>query len=153
LPAPSFVDRPDIKTSLLSDSNIAAVLKLAHQANIAVFGIGTITEESSPYKSGYVDYGLLQTMQAEGGVGEICGHAYDIHGNLCSPEISERTMAVDLHNLHTKEFAIAAAGGLHKLDAIWGALQGKYCNVLITDEPTASALIARKKVFGTQERG
>src|SRR5258706_4143928 len=46
LPAPAFVDRPDIKTSLLSDSNIAAVLNLAHQANIAVFGIGTISEQS-----------------------------------------------------------------------------------------------------------
>ena|SRR5258708_1547511 len=147
LPAPSFVDRPDIKTSLLSDSNIAAVLNLAHQSNIAVIGIGSISKQGFRYQYGYVDNETLQVIQADEGVGEICGHPYDINGNPCSPEVSARTIAVDLYNLRAKEFAIAAAGGLHKLDAIWGALQGKYCNVLVTDHATASRLLERKKTL------
>ncbi|HLY28953.1 MAG TPA: sugar-binding transcriptional regulator [Aggregatilineales bacterium] len=147
LPAPSFVDRPDIKTSLLSDSNIAAVLNLAHQANIAVFGIGTISEESSPYKYGYVDDNMLEAVRAAGGVGEICGHAYDLNGNLCSPESSARAIAIDLYTLRAKPLAIAAAGGLRKSDAILGALQGKFCNVLVTDQATASNLLERKKAL------
>ena len=147
LPAPSFVDRADIKTSLLSDSSIADVLNVANQANIAIFGIGNISQQGSLYKHGYVDHGLLQSIQAQGGVGEICGHAYDIDGNLCSPEISARTIAVDLYNLRAKELSIAAAGGLQKLDAIWGAIQGKYCNILVTDHATASKLLERRNVL------
>jgi deoxyribonucleoside regulator len=144
LHAPAFVDRPDIKQSLLSDSNIASVLELGHQANIAIIGIGAISEEFSPYKHGYIDYELLQVIKKEGGVGEICGHAYDIHGSLCSPEISQRSIAIELENLRSKELTVALAGGLRKLDAIWGGLQGRYFNALITDEDTARALLARK---------
>lgn len=145
LPAPAFVDRADIKESLLSDSNIAAVLELGYHANIALLGVGAISEEFSPYKHGYVDYDLLQVIKHEGGVGEICGHAYNINGELCSPEISQRTVAIELESLRSKELSVAVTGGLRKLDAIWGGLQGKYFNVLITDEDTARALLARKR--------
>ena len=43
LPAPTYVDRNDIKQSLLSDSNIAEIIELANRANIAVVGIGQIS--------------------------------------------------------------------------------------------------------------
>lgn len=145
LPAPNFVDRLEIKQSLMSDSSIESVLKLGHRANIAVFGIGVISEASSPYRLGYLKYDLLETVQQEGGVGEICGHAYNLNGEVCSPELSERTIAIELNALRTKELSVATAGGVWKVDAIWGALQGRYCNVLITDEATGRALLARKK--------
>jgi deoxyribonucleoside regulator len=145
LPAPNFVDNAEIKASLMSDSSIDAVVKLGQQANIALFGIGVISEASSPYRLGYVKFDLLEIVRSEGGVGEICGHAFNINGELCSPEISDRTVAIELSSLRTKELSIAVGGGLWKLDAIWGALQGKYCNVLITDEAVGRALLARKQ--------
>ena len=147
LPAPNFVDSPEIKETLMSDSSIAAVIKLGQQANIAVLGIGVISEASSPYRLGYVKYDLLERVRRAGGVGEIFGHAYDINGELCSPEISERTIAIELSNLRTKELSVAVGGGLWKLDAIWGALQGKFCNVLITDEAVGRALLLRKRAI------
>ncbi len=145
LPAPSFVDGPEIKKSLLSDSNIAGVLALAEQANIALVGIGTMSEQSFPYKHGYLDVEALKLVRTQGAVGEICGHAYDINGHPCSPEISSRAIALDLASLCTKTLSIAVAGGVTKLDAIWGALQGRYCNVLITDHITATQLLERGK--------
>ena len=144
LPAPNFVDEHEIKKTLISDSNIDAVLKLGHRANIAVFGIGVVSEASSPYRLGYVSFDLLHIAQQEGAVGEICGHPFNVDGVLCSPTISERTVAIELDDLRSKELSVAAAGGEWKLDAIWGALQGKYCNVLITDTSTGRALLERK---------
>lgn len=144
LPAPAFVDRADIKQSLLSDSNIADIIQLGHRTNIAVVGVGVISEEASPYQQGFVDRDLLETMKRENCVGEICGHAYNLHGEICSPELSARTIGIDLSNLRSKELSVALAGGLNKLDAIWGGLQGHYFNVLITDENTAQALLERK---------
>ncbi len=144
LPAPSFVDRPNIKKTLLSDSNIAAVLKLGEQANIALFGIGVISKQSSQYQQGLVEYDMLRKVKEQGGVGEVALYAYDLTGKLCSPELNARTIAIEPAQLLRKEISAAVAGGPHKIDAIWGALQGKYCNVLITDDETARALLARK---------
>jgi deoxyribonucleoside regulator len=145
LAAPLMVDRPDIKSSLLSDSRIAAALHLANRANLALFGVGDVSERSSLYKAGYVDDTVLRQLQLEmaGAVGDICGHFYDAQGRICSPESDKRTLAVELENLRVKELSVAVAGGLHKVDAILGMLCGRYCNVLITDEETAKALLAR----------
>lgn len=143
LPAPAFVERAEIKTSLFSDRHIAEIIDLGHQANIALFGIGPISEDASPYRQGFVEQALLKRMREEGCVGEICGHPFDIHGESCSSELSARSIAIELNNLRQKDLAVAVAGGRNKLDAIWGALHGKYLNVLITDEDTANALLER----------
>ena len=144
LPAPTFVDRADIKQSLLSNSNIAEVIQIGHRANIAVVGIGPISAEASPYQQGFIDQAMLEALKHEHCVGEICGHAYNLRGELCSRELSARAISIELNSLRDKELSVALAGGHHKLDAIWGALQGRYLNVLITDEDTAQELLKRK---------
>ncbi len=144
LPAPLMVDRRDIKDSLLSDSRIAAALDLANKANVALFGVGDVSEQSSLFKAGYVDDRLLRTLRVgtNGAVGDICGHFYDAQGRIFSQELDERTVAIELENLGHKALSIALAGGRHKIQAILGMLRGRHCNVLITDEETARALLA-----------
>lgn len=67
---------------------------------------------------------------------------YDRVGRPCSPALDRRTLAVELETLKQKKLSIAIAGSLHKVNAILGMLQGQYCNVLITDEDTAKALLS-----------
>jgi len=152
LGAPMFVERPDIRASLLSDSRVAAAFELACQSNFALFGIGDLSEHSSPYKAGFVDEETLQRLRAEGIVGDIGGRFYDAQGNPRAPDLAERTIAVELSNLRAKALSVGLAGGLRKVDAIRGALHGKYCNVLITDEQTASALLERAMPGPTGQR-
>jgi deoxyribonucleoside regulator len=152
LPAPSFVDNAKIQKALLSDSNIAAVLKLAEQANIAIFGIGVLSKQSTQYRQGLVELDLLRKVTSQGGVGEASGYAYDIEGKLCSPDLNARTIALDLAKMRDKQISAAVAGGAFKLDAIWGVLQGKYCNVLITDDEVARALIERARTGSTTKK-
>jgi deoxyribonucleoside regulator len=140
--APMLVDRPEILDSLLSDSRIATALNIARKANIAIFGVGAVSESSSPYRAGYYDKKLLEKVQRDGAVGEICGRFYDGSGRPCSPKLDRRMLAVELDSLKQKTLSIAVAGSLHKIEAILGMLRGQYCNVLITDEVTAEALIA-----------
>jgi deoxyribonucleoside regulator len=144
LAAPLMVDRPDIKQSLLSDSRIAAALDLANKANVAMFGVGDLSEQSSLFKTGYVDSRLLRTLRVgtNRAVGDICGHFYDAQGRLFSQELDDRTVAIELTNLGAKTLSIALAGGRRKVQAILGMLRGRHCNVLITDEETARALLA-----------
>lgn len=141
LHCPGYVDSYEIKASLLSDTRIKAALDLANRATCAIFGIGDATEQCSPYKQGYFDSDTLQAIRDAGGVGEICGRFFDRSGEPCAPDLSERTIAVDLHSLRQMEYTVALAGGQHKVDAILGAIRGRFCNVLVTDEETALALL------------
>jgi deoxyribonucleoside regulator len=140
LSAPMMVDRPEILESLLSDSQIAAALSLAQESTVALFGVGDVSERSSPFKVGYYNDQLLSQLRADGAVGEIVGRFYDSQGRPCSPELQRRTLAVDLENLKQKRLSIAIAGLTYKKDAILAMLRGKFCNALITDEATAQAL-------------
>ena len=139
--APMIVDRPEILNSLKSDSRISAALQTAGKARIAIFGVGDITERSSPYKAGYFDQGLIQELRSHGAVGEVCGRFFDVNGKIAAEEIQKRTLAIDLDNLKEKQFSVAIAGQPKKIEAIRGLLRGAYCNVLITDEATAKALL------------
>lgn len=147
LAAPLMVDRAEIKESMLSDSRIAAALELARKANVALFGVGDVSELSSLFKTGYMDNQMLNELRAgsTGAVGDICGRFFDAQGRIYSRELDERTLAIGLETLRFKELAVAIAGGLHKVDAILGMLRGRYCNVLITDTGTANALIEKEK--------
>lgn len=146
LVVPMLVERIDIKTSLLSDSRIVAALDMAGRANVALFGVGDVSERSSLYNAGYVDDTMLARLRAAGAVGDICGRFYDVQGRPCISEINERTLAVELETLRSKALSVAVAGTARKVDAILGALRGRYCNVLITDEEAARALITRKEL-------
>ena len=145
LPAPAFVGRPEIKESLLSDPNIEEIIALGHRSNITVVGIGPISEESSPYRQGFIEGPLLKDLQQKGCVGEICGQTFDARGEVCPTGLSARAIAIELSSLRDKEISAALAGGPNKLEAIWGALQGRFLNVLVTDEATARALLVRAK--------
>lgn len=140
--APMMVDRPEILESLLSDSRVAAALNTARNANVALFGVGDVSESSSPYKAGYYDKKLLERARRDGAVGEICGRFYDMDGRPCSPPLDNRTLAIELEDLKKKPLSIGIAGSPLKVEAIRGMLRGRLCNVLITDELTARALLS-----------
>ena len=141
LNAPMSVDSATIKNSLLSDSRIAAALELASRSQVALFGIGNVSEQSSLYKAGYLDDALLQQLHAVGAVGDICGRFIDAQGESCLPELDARTIAVELDTLKAKKISAAVASGQNKIAAISGALKGRYCSALITDEDTAKMLL------------
>ncbi|MCE5209156.1 MAG: sugar-binding transcriptional regulator [Chloroflexi bacterium] len=139
--APMIVDRPEILDSIKSDSRVAAALEMADKSRIAIFGIGDISENSSPYKAGYFDQALIHELGRHGVVGEICGRFYDADGKIAAPEIQQRILAIELDNLKKKKFSVAIAGQPKKIEAIRGLLKGGYSNVLITDETTARELL------------
>ena len=146
LSAPMLVDRHEILESLLSDSRIASVMSTARKANIAIYGVGDVSESSSPYKVGYFDKNILERAKQDGAVGEICGRFYDCNGQKCSSQLDDRILAVELEDLKNKVLSIAIAGSPNKVEAIRGMLKGRFCNVLITDENTARELINKSAV-------
>ncbi|MCK5076910.1 MAG: RNA polymerase subunit sigma-70, partial [Calditrichia bacterium] len=62
-------------------------------------------------------------------------------GTICSKDLNNRTIGIELEEIKKKPYSIAVAGGKEKLNAIRAGLKGKYFNVLITDEWIANELL------------
>ncbi len=143
--APMMVNSREILESLLMDSNIKRAMDASCKSRIALFGIGGISRTSSLYHAGYLDTRLVDTLQECGAVADVCGHFINSDGVICNPDSENRTISISESDLKKKEYIIAVAGSDNKSDAIYGVLNGRWCNVLVTDLKTAEILISRKK--------
>ncbi|MBN3524943.1 sugar-binding transcriptional regulator [Paenibacillus apiarius] len=140
LPLPVIFDSIALKQMVEKDRHIHRIIQLGKQANIAVFTVGTVKEDALLFRLGYFskeEQKLLQSI----GAGDISSRFFDEEGNICSEEINNRTVGIDLQDLRDKEKSILVAGGQRKIEAIRAALVGKYANILVTDQFTAQALL------------
>ncbi|TFE30751.1 sugar-binding transcriptional regulator [Cohnella luojiensis] len=139
---PAIVDHILVKQSMLTDRHIRRVMDMGKSANIAVFTAGSPTPDSVLINSNYFREDELEIIKTKA-VGDICSRYYDSNGVICLPSLDERTVGIELADLRTKEHSILVAGGPSKVNAIYGALRGKYGNTLVTDQITAKALLTK----------
>jgi deoxyribonucleoside regulator len=155
---PEEIDRE--RQTLLKRPEIRKIYEEAHEVDVAMVGIGAVGPETPGFCSVAEYYGVSpQKLKAFKVVGEINYQPFDGRGHLIrQPEIeglTKRVIAVAAEHLcamtrqHGK-LVIAVSGGRYKLDAIRGTLLGKLCNVLITDDEVAQALVreSRPPEFG-----
>lgn len=143
LPLPAIVDHVVVKQAMEADRHIRKILETGKQANIALFTIGPIKKDSLLFQLGYFTESDLESLYGKA-VGDICSRFFDEEGNICNESLNERTLGVALEDLRQKEHSILVAGGPNKIDGIFGALQGRYANVLVTDQFTAQFLLDKK---------
>jgi deoxyribonucleoside regulator len=137
---PAIVDHILVKQSMLTDRHIRRVMDMGKNANIAVFTAGAPTPDSVLINSNYFREDELEVIKTSA-AGDICSRYYDRNGEICLPSLDERTVGIELADLRLKEHSILVAGGPSKVNAIFGALKGKYGNTLVTDQITAKALL------------
>lgn len=90
---------------------------------------------------GYVAPSEIDPLRHSGARGDILCRFYDRNGQDISLPLHDRVVGVDLEQLRQSERVIAAAGGPTKTGPILAALRGEIIDILITDEPTALALL------------
>jgi len=144
LPLPVIVDHVVVKKGMETDRHIKRILDLGKQANIAVFTTGPIKTDSLLFQLGYFSEQDVEMISSRA-VGDICSRFFDKDGQICNESVDERTLGLDLEELKKKEYAILVAGGDQKIDSIYGALQGKFANVLVTDQFTARFLLDKQE--------
>ena len=140
LTLPAILDSEEMKNTIVKDRNIADVLTLAKNANIAVFAVGEFGFNSSLSRIGYLSEQMVQSLLRKGVVGDICSRLIDINGVLVDNEFDKRLVGISLEDLRKKDYRILLSAEDKYVQGIHGALSGGYANVFITDEGTASAL-------------
>lgn len=142
LPAPGVVGSVESLNVLLQDPYVQATMRIIEQATLALVGIGEVKPSSLLATSGNVfTPGELEELRSHGAVGDILVRFFDRNGRPLDSPLNQRVVGMSLEQLSRAERAVGIAGGKRKVEAIRGALRGKFINVLITDHFTAARLL------------
>jgi len=139
---PSIVDSYEMKAAIIKDKNVANVLEMAQNCQIAVYSVGEFGLDSSLVRAGFFTSNEVEELLKKGVVGDACARLYNIKGEIVESEFDKRTIGLQLNELRHKKYSILVAGGQKKVKSIYGALCGGYANVLITDEMTARSFLS-----------
>lgn len=154
LHAPLLVESAQLREALMQERDVAEVLRLACQSDMAVVGIGSFgSEYSSLVRSGYLRAHELAELRQAGAVGDICAYPIDICGREVQVDLKRRVVSITLHDLRAIPLVIGIAGGLSKAEAILGALNGGYLDVLITDSVAANEVLRIHERMSQGEQG
>ena len=121
---------------------VKKVVDLARAADVIFVGVGQMSNDAPLLKDGFVTRAELDEMQAAGAVGEVAGWVFDSRGIYLDVGTNTRTGGVRVAPGLDKP-SIGIAAGASKVLAIAGALKSRIINGLVTDEPTARALLSR----------
>lgn len=142
LHAPAYISDESLMESLKNDIHISQVFELMDRMTTAVVGIGTQMEGSTMMESEYYDSEDLKEFHSLGIIGDICLQMYDIEGNTDYP-YNDHIFGYDIKKLRNLKRSIGVAGGREKVESIYGAINGGFINVLVTDDTTAKMLLDR----------
>lgn len=142
LHAPSIVDSEAICQAFLTDRSVQAALAVAAQSDVALVGIGNMEPDATLLKTSHLSDAERESLLAQGAVGSMNARFYNATGRPVG-RLDGRTVAIDWDDLATIPTVIAVAAGEAKVEAIQGAARTGCIDVLVIDERTAAALVAR----------
>ncbi|WP_460446932.1 sugar-binding transcriptional regulator [Angustibacter aerolatus] len=148
--APLYVDSAATASSLRADRSIADTIAAVDRADVCVFGVGHVTTTTPLFVNGYLDEAELAGLRAAGAVGDVCGRFFDADGAPVDGDLAERTIGARLEQIAARPLRIAIAAGPERVEPLAAALRGRLANAVVTDTPTALALVERAGLHPTE---
>ncbi|SEN34091.1 DNA-binding transcriptional regulator LsrR, DeoR family [Gemmobacter aquatilis] len=139
---PVISPTPQERAAFHALAPVQRVLELARAVDVLFVGVGQMGADAPLLADGFVSAAELAQMQAAGAAGEIAGWVFDSQGRYLDLGTNDRTGGVRVEPGLDRP-AIGIAAGASKVSAIFGALKSRILNGLITDDATATALLAR----------
>jgi DNA-binding transcriptional regulator LsrR (DeoR family) len=143
MPLPVIASSAAERELLLAQPMIRETVALAGKADITFVGIGDLGANAPLYIDGFISKPELQALQKAGAVAEIVGWAFDADGRLIEGLTNDRVVSAALPS-REQALVVALAKGDKKLPGIRAALNRRLVNGLLTDEYTASQLLASR---------
>ncbi len=144
LPAPGITQSAKAKEVLMREQYVQSAVKLWDALDTVIVGIGALEPSRMLVSSGnFFTQDERADLIKQGAVGDICLHYFDIAGKAITTPLSSRVIGMSLAQLKGVKHRIGVAGGRRKVEAILGALNGSWINILVTDRTTARSLLER----------
>jgi len=143
MPLPVIASSPEEREMLLRQPMVKETLALTAKADITFVGIGDLGPEAPLYLDGFITETELKALQKAGAVGEIVGWAFDAQGKMIEGLTNDRVASAPMPS-RERSLVVALAMGERKLPGTIAALNRRLVNGLMTDERTATRLLATK---------
>jgi DNA-binding transcriptional regulator LsrR (DeoR family) len=144
LTAPALVDSPATREALIERCGLSTVFTHGEKMDMALLSVGTMEKESTSFKFGFLSEEERTSLIRRGAVGDLLYNFFDQNGKIVDHPVNARVMSMPVSKLRNVPKRVIASGGVEKIQALLGAIKLVSCNVLITDEKTAQALIAAR---------
>ena len=143
LHAPGMLDSEETKLALLRDSGIAATTRYWERLALAIVGTsgGPLARPGYGTVMDRLDDAGRRRLAEKEVVGDLGGHLFRADGSFVDDEWSRRTIAIPIELLRRTPRIVLVAAGSNKVEAIVGALRSGLVHVLVTDPPTAQAVL------------
>lgn len=141
--APAIADSAELRHSLMNSKDVAAVLEDGRTVDIAIVGVGSVTNETTAVDMGYLKEEEIASLKADGAAGDLNSSFFDGMGRLVDSPINDRIIGIGLEDIRAIPEVIAIAEGEYKTDSLHIALKAGFINVLVTDDKTAERLIEK----------
>lgn len=140
--APSITTSSDIQRAIMDEPQIYGIVEMARKADVAFFGIGSITGDSLqlPMVEQLMPE-VAERLRTLGAVGDINGHFFDAGGNPVYSELDERLVGLTIEDIKAMPLTVGIATGANKTEAIRSALTGRLLKVLVVDVDNARKLV------------
>jgi DNA-binding transcriptional regulator LsrR (DeoR family) len=147
--APTFVETEALRKALLREPELAETVARFGSLDLAIVGIGAMPADaggaaSSLVRSGVLGHDELRGLAERGAVGDLVVHPFDADGGFVAPDLAARAIAIGVDDLRRTRRVVAVASGTRKARAIRGALATGIVRILVTDAPTARAVLAAR---------
>ena len=148
IPTPIVASTPELAAALKAEPAIQQVLEQACGVEQAIVGVGTPTVDATIVQMGYLEPDDVLALHDRGVVGDILGQFFDASGQVVRLPIHDRRIGIELSDLAGIPKVVGVAGGLHKVEAILGALRGGFLDVLVTNVLAARRLLELEQTAG-----
>lgn len=140
--APALLDDPALRRALLDNDTVRQTLDKARRADIAIVGIGDMSEHSNMVRMGWFSAQEIQEAKRSGAVGDMMGYDFiDLHGRGALTPIQGRVIGLSATDLQRIPNVIAIASETSKATAILGALRTGTIDTLATTASNAMAVL------------
>ncbi len=140
--APALTDTESTRNLLIAQPMLREIFEKGEKVDLAFLSVGELSPTCTMTRVGLVSRDDVDSLIEAGAVGDICAHWVDDEGRLVDHPLNSRVVALSPEKLRDIPCVVIASGGRSKTAALRGVLKGGMCDVLITDEQTAKAILA-----------
>ncbi|WP_428776437.1 sugar-binding transcriptional regulator [Vibrio sp.] len=141
--APAYAETPEQKTAFMQNSTVKLTLDQARKADIALVGIGDMSENSYMVDLGwFTPDEVVQSRLQQGVVGDFAGHDFfDVHGRVADTVMNDRVIGLGINEYRLIAEVVAIAAENSKPLALLGALRTGAIDVIATSVSNALTVL------------
>ncbi|MCG6344052.1 sugar-binding transcriptional regulator [Vibrio fluvialis] len=141
--APAYAENRAQKLAFMQNATVKQTLDLARKADIALVGIGDMSENSYMVDLGwFTPDEVVQSRLQQGVVGDFAGYDFfNVHGEIANTVMSDRVIGLGIEEFRRIAEVIAIAAENSKPLALLGALRTGAIDVIATSVTNALTVL------------